>query len=90
MDVDTTVRMFAALGQETRLAAFRRMMKAGEEGIAAGDLARELGVPHNTLSAHLTILVNAGLATSERRSRSIIYRTTPGTATELADSLRAR
>lgn len=66
--------MFAALGQETRLAAFRRMQAAGGDGIAAGDLARDLGVPHNTLSSHLTILVNAGLATAERQSRSIIYR----------------
>lgn len=79
--------MFAALGQETRLAAFRRLQAAGSEGIAAGDLARDLGVPHNTLSAHLAILVNAGLATSERQSRSIIYRVRDEAVPALATSL---
>ena len=40
---------------------------------AAGDLARSLRVPQNTLSSHLLILVNAGLVTSRRDGRSIIY-----------------
>lgn len=42
--------------------------------MAAGDLAQRLAVPANTLSAHLTVLARAGLVTSERRSRSIVYR----------------
>jgi len=84
MEASHAVRMFAALGQETRLAAFRRMQAAGSSGIAAGDLARDLGVPHNTLSAHLAILVNAGLVASERQSRSIIYRITERAAQGLA------
>lgn len=79
--------MFAALGQETRLAAFKRLEKAGADGIASGDIARELDVPHNTLSNHLSILVNAGLATSERRSRSIIYRIAPGSLKALTAAL---
>ena len=41
--------------------------------MAAGEIARELAIPHNTLSSHLTILVNAGLIQSRRESRSIIY-----------------
>jgi len=79
--------MFAALGQETRLAAFRRMKDAGSAGIPAGELARSLGVPHNTLSAHLAILVNAGLAVSERQSRSIIYRVQSGVERDLAGAI---
>ncbi|MFD1787520.1 ArsR/SmtB family transcription factor [Sphingomonas floccifaciens] len=79
--------MFAALGQETRLSAFLSLQRAGHVGMASGDIAKELGVPHNTLSAHLAILVNAGLATSERRSRSIIYRAAPGASSSLMDVL---
>lgn len=40
----------------------------------AGELARRVGVPQNTMSAHLSVLVNAGLIMGERQSRSIIYR----------------
>jgi len=45
--------------------------------VPAGELARTVGVPKNTMSAHLTILSRAGLATGERQSRSIIYRAVP-------------
>jgi ArsR family transcriptional regulator len=44
------------------------------EGIAAGELARLAEVPQNTMSAHLAVLVRAGLAEGQRQSRSIIYR----------------
>lgn len=40
----------------------------------AGEIARQLAVPHNTMSSHLAILTRAGLVRSERQSRSIIYR----------------
>lgn len=74
MDDAGTIEALSALAQPTRLDAFRRLVAAEPDGIAAGELARLLAVPQNTLSAHLAILVRAGLATSERRSRSIIYR----------------
>ena len=62
-----------ALGQETRLRAFRLLVEAGEEGVPAGEIARRLDVPHNTMSTHLAQLARAGLVRSRRRSRSIIY-----------------
>ncbi|WP_207461683.1 metalloregulator ArsR/SmtB family transcription factor [Azospirillum sp. SYSU D00513] len=64
----------AALAQPTRLECFRLLVRHEPDGMAAGDVARELGVPQNTMSAHLAVLTRAGLARSERRSRSIIYR----------------
>ena len=69
----TASKALTALGQESRLRAFRLLIKQGPKGIAAGDVARRLGIPHNTLSAHLSILSNAGLVTSRRAGRSIIY-----------------
>lgn len=74
MDINTTVKALAALAQESRLKAFRLLVQSGPEGLAAGDIARRLAVPHNTLSSHLAILVNAGLIDSRRDGRSIIYR----------------
>jgi len=64
----------AALAQPTRLQAFQALVRHEPDGLAAGELARILEVPQNTLSAHLAVLARAGLVTSERHSRSIVYR----------------
>ena len=63
----------SALAHEARLDVFRRLVKAGSSGLAAGDLARATGVPPSTLSNTLAILTAAGLASSRREGRSIIY-----------------
>lgn len=68
-----TIAALAALAQATRLQAFRTLVQAEPEGIAAGDLAQRLGVPQNTLSAHLTVLAQAKLVTGLRQGRSIVY-----------------
>jgi DNA-binding transcriptional ArsR family regulator len=74
MELSTTVKGLSALAQEARLSVFRLLMQAGPTGIAAGDIARELGVTPNTLSAQLNVLANAGLVHSHREGRSIIYK----------------
>ena len=73
MQPDTVIRALAALAQEHRLAAFRLLVVAGPEGMAAGAIADELGLPASSMSFHLAQLVHAGLATQRRQSRSIIY-----------------
>jgi len=67
------VAALSALAHEARLTAFRMLVQAGPEGIAAGEIARRLDVPPNTLSSNLTILGHAGLIESRREGRSIIY-----------------
>ncbi|MGP0059408.1 MAG: ArsR/SmtB family transcription factor [Beijerinckiaceae bacterium] len=74
MDNESTILALAALAQSTRLDVFRLLVKHEPDGLPAGDLARALAVPHNTMSSHLAILSRAGLVDGERRSRSIIYR----------------
>lgn len=73
MDVSTTVKALSALAQTSRLEVFRLLIRSGAEGMAAGEIARALKVPHNTMSSHLSILLNAGLIDSRREGRSIIY-----------------
>lgn len=67
------VDALSALAHATRLAVFRLLVRSGAEGMAAGELAREIGVLPNTLSSHLTILGHAGLIRSRREGRSLIY-----------------
>ncbi|MBN9499677.1 MAG: transcriptional regulator [Afipia sp. 62-7] len=74
MKNDQAVEVLAALAQPTRMRAFQTLVNCEPAGVSAGDLARMLDVPQNTLSSHLSILSRAGLVTAERQSRSIIYR----------------
>ncbi|MDP8997933.1 MAG: metalloregulator ArsR/SmtB family transcription factor [Pseudomonadota bacterium] len=74
MESSIAIEGLAALAQETRLQAFKILVRHEPEGMAAGELARLLKVPQNTLSTHLAILSRASLVTSERQSRSIVYR----------------
>jgi ArsR family transcriptional regulator len=74
---DPSVRALAALaalGQPTRLAVFRLLVRQEPEGMAAGAIAAAVGGPHNTLSTHLAILARAGLVRATRDGRSIVYR----------------
>ncbi|MEO8114440.1 MAG: metalloregulator ArsR/SmtB family transcription factor [Phenylobacterium sp.] len=73
METTAAVSALSALGHEGRLRIFRLLVQAGPEGLAAGDIARATGSLPNTLSSNLSILSAAGLATSRREGRSIIY-----------------
>lgn len=73
----------AALAQPTRLEAFRLLVRHEPDGLPAGEIAAALAVPHNTLSAHLSVLARAGLVTSVRSSRSIVYRVDLGKFQEM-------
>lgn len=64
----------AALGQGTRLAIFRSLVRKEPAGMVAGALAEAVGCPHNTLSSHVAILARAGLVTGKREGRTITYR----------------
>jgi ArsR family transcriptional regulator, arsenate/arsenite/antimonite-responsive transcriptional repressor len=73
MNATDAVKSLSALAQDHRLAAFRLLVQAGTDGMAAGALAGALGVPNSSLSFHLAQLNHAGLILQERRSRSLIY-----------------
>ena len=74
MKPDSAVEALGALAQEHRLALFRLLVQAGDQGMPAGAIAEELGVPNSSLSFHLAQLKNAGLIFQERQHRSLIYR----------------
>ena len=73
MQLPVAVEALSALAHASRLAVFRLLVRAGADGMAAGDIAREVGALPNTLSTHLAILGHAGLVRSRRDGRSVIY-----------------
>jgi DNA-binding transcriptional ArsR family regulator len=87
MESNQAIDVFAALSQSTRLDAFRLIMQHEPDGLPAGEVARLLDVPQNTMSSHLAILTRAGLIESERQSRSIVYRAVIGRVREIASFL---
>ena len=74
MDEDLAVKALAALAQTSRLRVFRAIVGAGPEGMQPGQLSQALAVPANTLSFHLKELSQAGLVSSERDGRHLVYR----------------
>ncbi len=83
MKAEAALDRLSALAQETRLAIFRRLVRRGAEGLAAGAIADALGVPAPTLSFHLATLERCGLIEARRAGRSIVYRASFGAMEEL-------
>jgi ArsR family transcriptional regulator, arsenate/arsenite/antimonite-responsive transcriptional repressor len=73
MEIIAAVGALGALAQESRLKVFRLLVRSGPSGIAAGDIAKKLHVPRNTMSAHLAVLSRARLVSSRKEGRSVIY-----------------
>jgi ArsR family transcriptional regulator len=74
METEDAILALAALAQPTRLEVFRLLVRHEPKGLAAGEIAKNLTVPQNTMSSHLAVLSRAGLISAERFSRSIVYR----------------
>ena len=87
MEHDESVAVFAALAQPTRLDAFRLLVRHEPRGLPAGEVARQLKVPQNTMSVHLGILSRAGLVSFRRQSRSVVYRASIDRVREIASFL---
>lgn len=73
METAAAVAALSALAHPGRLQVFRMLVRAGADGIAAGEIARGSGSLASTLSTNLGILANAGLVASHRAGRSIVY-----------------
>ncbi len=73
MEKSDAIAALAALAQDTRLDVFRLLVRAGTDGLPAGQIGERLGLPSATLSFHLNQLRHAGLISFRREGRSLIY-----------------
>lgn len=73
MDTNTASLAFAALSQPIRLDVFRLLIKAGRDGMQAGEISAAMGVKQNTMSANLSVLHRAGMIRNQREGRAIRY-----------------
>jgi len=80
---DAAIEALSALAHPRRLAVFRLLVRAGPEGVAAGEVARMLDTPANSMSTQLAILSRSGLTGSRREGRSVIYFADYGAFSEL-------
>lgn len=74
MELENAARQLEALGNPTRLSIYRRLVQAGPEGSPVGNIRDALKIPASTLSHHIAKLVNTGLLTQQRNSRSLVCR----------------
>ena len=64
---------FTALGAEPRLQILRLLLAAHPDGMVAGEVQEELGIPASTLSHHLEKLKQVGLVKVRRESTYLWY-----------------
>ena len=74
MKEEQALKLLGALSQETRLRIVRYLVQRGAEGASAGEVGKQVGAISSRASFHLSALENAGVISSERQSRNIIYR----------------
>jgi DNA-binding transcriptional ArsR family regulator len=71
MKLETAAKQLEALGNPTRLDIYRFLIRFGHRGSPVGTIRKKLDIPASTLSHHIAKLVQSGLITQERDSRSL-------------------
>ena len=84
MVLEEAAQGFAALGSEARLQVLLTLVRAGQTGLAVGDIQSRTGMPASTLAHHLKFLASAGLVGQEKNGRSLINRAAFGHLEKLA------
>lgn len=89
MKHEDAANRLAELGNTTRLAIFRYLVKAGHDGVPVGQIQKELEVPGSTLSHHISRLVRVGLIRQVRESNTLYCLPQYEVLTELIDFLQS-
>ncbi|MEC4727904.1 metalloregulator ArsR/SmtB family transcription factor [Shewanella sp. D64] len=89
MEIEFVAKALKELGHPTRLAIFKRLVKAGHKGIPVGEVQEELGIPGSTLSHHISSLISAGLVKQHREGRVLFCMPQYEVLQEVIDFLQA-
>jgi ArsR family transcriptional regulator, arsenate/arsenite/antimonite-responsive transcriptional repressor len=89
-DAEMLARQFAALADPVRLRLLSLLATAEGGAVCVCDLTEPVGRSQGTVSHHLKILVEAGLATSEKRGRNVWYAVVPAALEALRGALATR
>jgi DNA-binding transcriptional ArsR family regulator len=73
MEQSVAIGALSALAQDTRLSVFRQLVRAGPNGMNAGQIGAAVGAMPSTMSHHLGLLERAGLVHSRRQGRTVVY-----------------
>ena len=87
LDLKVLAQRLEALGDPTRLAVYRTLVRAGRGGLPVGRIQERTGVPRSTLSHHIHRLIAAGLVSQERRGTTLICRTNYPVMRQIVDAL---
>jgi ArsR family transcriptional regulator, arsenate/arsenite/antimonite-responsive transcriptional repressor len=74
MKLEEAAKQLEALGNPTRLAIYRILVRAGDAGLPVGRVQEKIGIAASTLSHHLHRLIITGLVTQERQVTTLICR----------------
>jgi ArsR family transcriptional regulator, arsenate/arsenite/antimonite-responsive transcriptional repressor len=83
-------KQFAALADPFRLRLVSLLATAEGGAICVCDLTEPVGRTQGTVSHHLRVLVDSGLATSEKRGRNVWYAVNPAAFEALRTALATR
>ncbi|EMF0716283.1 helix-turn-helix transcriptional regulator [Citrobacter freundii] len=71
MELNVAATVLKELGHATRLGIYKRLIKAGPQGMIVGELQKQLEIPASTLSHHLSSLISVSLVRQERQGRTL-------------------
>ncbi len=74
MDIKEAEKIFQSMGNETRIKIFKTLVKYNKVGICSTEIAKQLEIPQNTISFHLTNMKNANLVISNKEGKNVIYK----------------
>ena len=89
MEQGQAIKVFESLASGLRLDVYRLLMRAGPEGLVAGDIASALNVPPTNLSFHLKALTQSGLLGVTPEGRYQRYRANLALMQAMVDYLTA-
>ena len=89
MKHEEAAKRLSELGNTTRLAIFRYLVKMGPEGVPVGQIQKALGIPGSTLSHHIARLMSVGLIKQDRASRTLYCTAQYAALRELIDFLQS-